>query len=112
VTEETLDEREDVVALDEGEDVGDEEPSDDEEDVVEGWTDEDPDRSVDVPDCAVARPMRPTTPMRSERIVMKEGKDVANPSNSKLYEGSYQLVQQRLDRDETCSSIYTRSHIS
>ena len=98
MTEETLDEGEDVAAedtLDEGEDVVaeetlddeevavDEVPSDEGEDVVEVCTVGYPDRSVEVPDCAVARPMRPTTPMMSERIVVKEGKDVANSRNSK-----------------------------
>jgi hypothetical protein len=98
VTEEILDEGEDAAAeetLDEGEAVVAEEtlddeeaavdgvPSDEGEDVVEVCTVGYPDRSVEVPDCAVARPMRPTTPMMSERIVVKEGKDVANSRNSK-----------------------------
>jgi hypothetical protein len=85
VTEETLEEREDVVAEEtlEGEDVVDEAPSDEGGDVVEVWTEEEPDRSFEVPDCAVARPMRPTTPMMSERIVVKEGKGVAHSGDSK-----------------------------
>jgi hypothetical protein len=86
VTEDRLEEGEDVVAeetLEEGEDVVDEAPSDEGGDVVEVWTEEEPDRSFEVPDCAVARPMRPTTPMMSERIVVKEGKGVAHSGDSK-----------------------------
>jgi hypothetical protein len=85
VTEDRLEEREDVVAEEtlEGEDVVDEAPSDEGGDVVEVWTEEEPDRSFEVPDCAVARPMRPTTPMMSERIVVKEGKGVAHSGDSK-----------------------------
>jgi hypothetical protein len=85
VTEETLEEGEDVVAEEtlEGEDVVDEAPSDEGGDVVEVWTEEEPDRSFEVPDCAVARPIRPTTPMMSERIVVKEGKGVAHSGDSK-----------------------------
>jgi hypothetical protein len=85
VTEDRLEEREDVVAEEtlEGEDVVDEAPSDEGGDVVEVWTEEEPDRSFEVPDCAVARPMRPTTPMMSERIVVREGKGVANSGDSK-----------------------------
>jgi hypothetical protein len=85
VTEDRLEEREDVVAEEtlEGEDVVDEAPSDEGGDVVEVWTEEEPDRSFEVPDCAVARPIRPTTPMMSERIVVKEGKGVAHSGDSK-----------------------------
>jgi hypothetical protein len=85
VTEDRLEEREDVVAEEtlEGEDVVDEAPSDEGGDVVEVWTEEEPDRSFEVPDCAVARPMRPTTPMMSERIVVREGKGVAHSGDSK-----------------------------
>jgi hypothetical protein len=84
VAEETLDKVEDAVEEeppDEGEDAAEEEPLDG-EDVVEDWT-EDPDRSVEVPGCAVASAMRPTTPTMSERIVVKESKEVAILSNTK-----------------------------
>jgi hypothetical protein len=95
VAEETLDDEEaavDGVPSDEGEDVVDGVPSDEGEDVVEVCTVGYPDRSVEVPDCAVARPMRPTTPMMSERIVVKEGKDVANSRNSKAVWGQRSII--------------------
>jgi hypothetical protein len=71
VTEETLDEIVRVVAegtLDEGED----------------WTEADPDRSVEVPDCAVARPMRPTTPMMNERMSSVRAKELQPRATCKL----------------------------
>jgi hypothetical protein len=87
VTEETLDETVGVVAeetLDEGEDVVDDEPSDEADDVVEDWTEADPDRSVEVPDCAVARPMRPTTPMMNERMSSVRAKELQPRATCKL----------------------------
>jgi hypothetical protein len=85
VTEEALDGTVDVVAegtLDGGADVVDEEPSDEAEDV--DWTEDDADRSVDVPDCAVARPMRPTTPMMNERMSSMRAKKLQPRATCKV----------------------------
>jgi hypothetical protein len=79
VTEEALDGIVDVVAegtLDGGADVVDEEPSDEAEDV--DWTEDDADRSVDVPDCAVA------TPMMNERMSSMRAKKLQPRATCKL----------------------------